>query len=247
MLEIAIIVVVTLILFLILKNFPMTKESGAGVVRKKNNYFGKISEKFFGQFRKKNEEEIKKALSTDAEKVVSPKEIIDAKKSFWTDDPEIAKILYEANKAILDSNYTKAEKKAIEALSKDKRCDQAYVFIAQVAMNRKKYEEAMESAKAALKCNKTNASAHAILGECNYLGEKYSDSIESYQKAVNVDHNRAEWQAGLGKAYLEIRQFSKATKALKRASSLDIDNKEYKDLASFAEDKQRMHTSAFRK
>ncbi len=247
MLEIAIIVVVTLMLFLILKNFPMTKEGGSIVHNKKSNYFGALYEKLFGRFRKKNEDEIKKALSTGAEKIVSPKEISDAKKSFWTDDPEIAKILYEANKAILDSNYTKAEKKAIEALSKDKKCDQAYVFVALVAMNRKKYDEAIESAKAALKCNKTNASAHAILGECNFLEEKYSDSIESYQKAVNVDHNRAEWQAGLGKSYLEVRQFSKAAKALKRASSLDIDNIEYKELASLVEDKQRMHTSAFRK
>jgi len=246
LLEIAIIIVITLILFLILKNFPLTKEENPEKSRKEN-IMTKIFNKLFAGLRKKNEDEIKKALSTGQEKVISPKEISDAQKNFWTDDPDIAKILFEANKAILDGNYSRAENKAIEALSKDKKCDQAYVFISQVAMSRKKYNEAKESAEAALKCNITNAQAHAILGECNFLEERYSDSIESYQKAVNVDHNQAQWQAGLGKAYLEIRQFSKAAKAFKRASSLDIDNKEYKELASFAEDKQRMHTSAFRK
>ncbi len=246
MLEIAIIVVVTLILFLILKNFPNTRENSSNIVRK-NSFMKKIFDKLFSSFRRKNEDEIKKVLKTGQDKIVSPKEISDAKKSFWTEDPEIAKILYEANKAILGGNYAVAEKKAIEALSKDKRCDQAYVFIALVAMHKKKYDEAIESAKAALKCNKDNASAHAILGECCFMNEKYSDSIESFQKAVNIDHNRAEWQAGLGKAYLEIRQFSKAAKALKRAASLDIDSKEYRELASFAQDKQKMHSSTFRK
>ena len=224
----------------------MTKEDNPNLI-KKDNFIKQTYEKLFSGFRKKNEDEIRKALTTGQDKVVSPKEISDAQKSFWTDDPDIAKILFEANKAILDGNYARAEKKSIEALSKDKKCDQAYVFISQVAMSRKKYDEAIESAEAALKCNHTNASAHAILGECYFLDEKYSDAIENYQKAVNVDHNHPEWQSGLGKAYLEIRQFSKAAKALRRASSLDIDDKEWKELASYAEEKQRMHTSAFRK
>jgi cytochrome c-type biogenesis protein CcmH/NrfG len=66
------------------------------------------------------------------------------------------------------------------------------------------------------------------------------------QKAVNLDRGIALWYAELGKAYMQVRQFAKATKALKRAASLDIDNKEYKELASEAEDKQRAHSTVYR-
>ena len=45
---------------------------------------------------------------------------------------------------------------------------------------------------------------------------------------------------------MEIRQFAKASKALKRAAQLDIDNKEYRNLAFLAEEKQKTHTRAFR-
>lgn len=244
--EIAILIVVALILFIILRNFPKTRDNIVASERK-NNIFVSLYSKLFSRVNKKNEEEIKRAINQGQEKIVSPKEISDAKEKYWTDDPDIAKILYEANKALLDHEYAKAEKKALEALAKDTRCDQAYVFVSEVAMHRKNYDDAREAARAALKCNKDNAHAFAILGEASLFGEKYSDSINNYQKAVNLDRNQAAWQAGLGKAYLEVRQFAKAAKALKRASSLDIDNKDYKRLASLAEDKQKMHTSVYKK
>lgn len=249
MLEIGIIVTIALILFLLLRNYPKTAlggeasksdflvEKNSGKMKPMTSFFSKLIDRR----REKAEEEIKQAIVSDQDDLVSPKEIEDAKKSFYTKDSEIAKILHEADEALKAGDLRFAEDKSIEALARDKRCDQAYVFIAEVAMRKDNIEDAIEACKTALKCNRDNGFAHAILGEAYYKNEKYSEAIEHYQRAVNIDRNLAAWQAGLGKAYLEVRQYSKASKALRRASSLDIDNKEYKKLAGEAEDKQRSH------
>jgi Flp pilus assembly protein TadD len=77
--------------------------------------------------------------------------------------------------------------------------------------------------------------------------ENLSDGVEYLQKAVTIDRGNAEWYFELGKAFMGVRQFAKAAKALKRAASLDMENKEYKELASEAEDKQRSHAGIYRK
>lgn len=245
MLELGIIVTVALIVFLLLKNYPRVALSSGEKTEKtkKNTKMLNSIKSYFKNKRAKEEEEIQKALSEGKSEVVTPKEVEDAQKNFGSSDPEVAKLLHEANDALLEGEFKKVEDKSLEALSKDKRSDQAYAFLAAIAIERKQYADAEEALKAALKCNKDNGLAHASYGDLFYSQEKYNDAIEHYQKAVNLDRNEASWQAGLGKSYLMVRQWSKAAKALKRASTLNIDNKEYKKLAMEAEQKLRDHKS----
>ena len=238
MLELGIIVTVALIVFLLLKNYPRVVASDGSKADEKRPTM-KIIKKYFERKRDEKEQEIIESLNEGKSEIVSPKQVEDAKKSFGSTDPEVAKLLHEANDALEAEEYRKAEEKSLKALQKDKHSGQAYAFIAAVAIHKKQFSDAEEALKIALKCNKNNGLAHASFGELNFIQEKFNDAIDHFQKAVNLDRNNASWQAGLGKSYLMVRQFSKAAKALKRAATLNIDNSEYKKLAMEAEQKLR--------
>lgn len=237
MLEVGILICVALILFLLIRNFPVGEDS---LELPKENKLKKFLSKLFQKRRERAEENILRSFEGNPE-IISPKDIEDVKESYDIEDPEIAKLLFEANDALTEGNLPQVEEKSLEAISKDKRCDQAYVFIARVALAKKQVSDAKEALETAIKCNPDNGLAHAILGEIFLDQEKYTDAINYFQKAVNLDRNNADFRAGLGKAFMMVRQYSKAAKALKRAASLDIDNKEYKELALEAEEKQRSH------
>jgi tetratricopeptide (TPR) repeat protein len=247
LLELGIIICVAIVLFLVLRNYPKTGEdtSARSAVIKEGKFMN-FFQKIMSKKREQTEKEIEEAIVSGQHDIVSPKEIEDAQATYFVEDPEIAQMLHESKDALLAGDLKTAEDKAIEAIGKDKKCDQAYVFVGQVALLKQNLDEAKEAAEAALKCNPENGFAHAILGEVYFSEEKYTEAIENYQKAVNYDRNNPDWQAGLGKAYTVVRQFAKAAKALKRASSLDIDNAEYKQLAIEAEEKQRAHSKAYR-
>lgn len=203
-------------------------------------------QKLLAKRREREEKGIEEAITAGQRDLVSPKEIEDAQVAYFVEDPEVAQLLHESDEALKSGDLRQAEDKAIEAIARDKKCDQAYVFVGEVALKKQNLEDAKEAATTALKCNNENGFAYAILGEIFYREEKYTEAIEYFQRAVNYDRNNPDWQAGLGKAFLEVRQFAKAAKALKRASSLDIDNNEYKELAMEAEEKQRAHSKAYR-
>lgn len=255
MLEVAIIVAIAVALFILLKNFPKTKDAivvddfnGPKLNKaKKEGIMFEFWRRYVLRKKQRNEAEIIDVLKSGQAGIVSPKEIKNAQESFDAADPEVAKLLVEASEAMAMKDFREVEEKSILALSKDKRCDQAYAFIAKVALVRNDHADSEEACKTAIKINPGNSLAHAILGQLYLAKERYTDAIVQYQKAVNMDRNNPEWQAGLGKAYMQVRQFSRASKALKRASSLDISNKEYRDLAFEAEEKQQAHAKAFRR
>jgi tetratricopeptide (TPR) repeat protein len=243
LLELAIVICVAAILFLLLRSYSNVGKNTEGA---KEGIMENILKKLFAQRRKRVEDEIIESLHGSNSGIVSPKEIDDAQKHFETTDPELAKFLYEASEAFERGDFNEVEEKAIAAIGRDKRCDQAYSYIAACAIEKKNEKDAEEALSIALKCNPENALAHALFGQLLYDKEKYSESIEHFQKAVNLDRNRADWQAGLGKAFMEVRQYAKASKALKRAATLNIDNAEYKKLALEAEEKQRAHSQVAR-
>jgi tetratricopeptide (TPR) repeat protein len=248
LLELGIIICVTIVLILVLRNYSKTGNESI-YIAKDNSTKGinmNFLKKILSKRREKAEKGIEEAIISGQRDIISPKEIEDAQATYFVEDPEVAQMLHESDDAFRAGDLKLAEEKAIDAIGKDKKCDQAYVFVGKVALLKQNYEEAKEAATTALKCNADNGFAYAILGEIYYKDEKYTDAIENFQKAVNYDRNNAEWQAGLGKAYMEVRQFAKAAKALKRAASLDIDNLEYKKLAMEAEEKQRAHSQAYR-
>ena len=257
MLEIAIIITIAIALFLLLRNYSKTKDAVVlddaykskddAYKSKKESKMFKFWQKYILRKKQHEEQEIIDALRSGQSGIVSPKEIEQAQDSFDAADPEVAKLLVEANDAFRANDFKIVEEKSIEAIAKDKHCDQAYAFVAKVAIERKDYSDAEEACKTALQINQDNALAHSILGDIYLSKERYTEAIIEFQRAVNLDRNNALWQAGLGKAYMQVRQFSKAAKALKRASSLDIDSKEYRELAFEAEEKQRAHAKAFRR
>ncbi len=248
MLEIGIIICVAAILLLLLRKYP---KSGASRTNKGLNVprinFPKLpTNRIFARKRHVEEEEIREAIESDQEEIISPKEIETAQDEFSTEDPKIAKLLREVNDALSNQDLPLAEDKAIEALSIDKKCDQAYSFIAYIALKRGELENAEIAAQTALKCNAENAQAFAVIGEVFLQKEKYTEAIDNLLKAVMLNRNNAEWYGSLGQAYMEVRQFAKSAKAFKRAASLDLDNREFRRLASIAEEKQQTHSRVFR-
>lgn len=251
MLEVAIIVCLAISFFLVLRHFPETAEGAvAGEILNNERKVGFMS-KFFERFKKAPKQEnvagIEDAIAEGQKEVVNPSQINQAKMEYKETDPEVAKLLYESENAFLQNDLREAEDLAIEAIGKDKKCAQAYVIIGRVAFSRGSFADAKESYDTALKCDKENAEAYFGLGMVKLRDGNLSDGVEYLQKAVTIDRGNAEWYFELGKAFMEVRQFAKAAKALKRAASLDMENKEYKELASEAEDKQRTHSGIYRK
>lgn len=244
MLEISIIICVGAIIFLLIRRYP---RSGFGdlIHKPKSSKFSSMGN-LFSRKRHVEEDEIREALQSDQGDIVSPNEIEEAKTSFQAEDPEVAKLLHEADQAVNVQDYSGAEEKAIEALSLDKHCDQAYAFVAFTALKKGELENADVAAKTALKCNAENAMAQAVIGEIFLTREKYTEAIDKLLKAVMLNRNNASWYGLLGQAYMEVRQFAKSAKAFKRAASLDLDNREYRRLASIAEEKQIAHSRVFR-
>lgn len=253
MLEIGIIICLAIALFLSLKNFPQTadidifKDSRQNVQseEKKGNFMTNFVKRFFAKKKEETLDDLQRLIEKDNDKIVPPIEINQAKKTFKESDPELARILYESDLAFSNNDLRGAEDLAIEVISRDKKCAQAYVLIGKIAYHRGAFEDAKEALKTAIKCDSEIGESYFLMGLIEIRNENYTGAIDYFQKAVNTDRGVAEWYAELGKAYMQIRQFAKAAKALKRASSLDMDNKEYRDLASEAEDKQRTHSNAW--
>lgn len=247
MLEVGIIICIAAIIILLLRKYPGNRPSLiAKPAKKKVNMPSLHVNRLFARKRHIEEDEIRESLEEDQQQIVSPREIEEAKQEFDAEDPEIAKLLRAADEAIRTQDYNTAEEKAIEVLSLDQRCDQAYSFVAYVALKRGELENAAVAAKTALKCNPESAEAYAVIGEIDLTREKYTEAIDNLLKAVMQNRNKASWYGLLGQAYMEVRQFAKSAKAFKRAASLDLDNREYRRLASIAEEKQQSHSRVFR-
>lgn len=239
MLEVGIIICLAIALFLALKNFSKTGQNISGQKNKRIGFFAK----YFIKNQKKVLEDIREEIEKSQEVIMPPVEINEAKEKFNEEDPELAQSLRESEEAYEKGDLRQAEELAIFVLNKNKRSAFAYNIIGRVAFSRGALDDAKEAFKAALKCDKELSDGHFGLGLVEFKDENYAVAIEHFQRAVMLDRGVAQWYAELGKAHMEVRQFAKAAKALKRAASLDIDNKEYKELASEAEDKQRAHAT----
>lgn len=243
LLEIGILISLAAALFLVLKNYPKTgEEVGArGGERKVRKFWKRL-------FHKRGDlESIQKEIKRGQDDVISPLDIVKAEEKYQETDPEITLMLMEAEKMFSENDYRGAEEKAIAAIMKDKKCAESYVIIGKIAHSRGEFSDAKDSYKTAIKCNPLYPEAYHGLGMIDVKSDNFTEAIENLQRAVNLDRSQPSWWSDLGRAYMEVRQFAKATKSFKKAASLDIDNKEYKDLASEAEDKQRSHALAFRK
>lgn len=239
MLEIIIIICLSFALFLLLRHYPEAKglnlEAGKSNLKRVFSYLKKFK-------REKNYKAIEAIISDGQENIIAPAEIEDASRRFEEEDPDLAQLLLQANEAFTLNDLRVAEDKALEVVIGNKRSAQAYLLLGKIAFMRGQYEDAKEALKTALRCNNDMGEAHFYLGKIEYRNDNLSGAIDSFQKSIYAEKGHADWYAELGKAYMEVRQYAKAAKVLKRASSLDIDNLEYKNLASEAEDKQRTHS-----
>ena len=163
-------------------------------------------------------------------------------KVFVEKNPLLLTSLYKAEEAYLANDLREAESQAIEAITKDKRCGEAYIMMGKIAFYRGEFEDAKESYKAALKCNKNLAEAYYGLGKAEAKEDNFTKAIDHLEKSIALEKGNADWYFELGKCYVGVRQYAKAAKVLKKATSIDIDNKDYKTLAAEAEEKQRTHS-----
>ena len=241
--EIIIIACLAIALFLLLRHYPEAKDSGIVLQAKRiRAIFAKFSRPRKVAPVREDLTEIEKAIVSGQENVVAPVEIQKATAAYSDLDPILARTLCQADAAFEANDLREAEDLSIEVITQNKRCGEAYILIGKVAFTRGQFDDAKEAFSAAIKCNKELADAYYGLGRTQLREENFTQALENLQKSINLEKGHAEWYGELGKAFMEVRQYAKAAKVLKRAASLDIDNKEYKNLASEAEDKQRAHS-----
>lgn len=242
MLEVVIIICLALALYLLLRHYP--DAHGLGYYLNSENFKKSFSK--LPLLKMKPRPKAIKAIEEEIQKgnqaVIAPIEIENVLQQYGEDDPELATLLRQANEAYDQGDLRTAEEKSLEVVGKNKRSAEAYTIIGKVSFSRGQFSDAKDSFKTALKCNDEAGEPYFWLGKLALRDDNLSVCIEYYQKAINFEKGYAEWYAELGKAYMEVRQYAKAAKVLKRATILDIDNKEYKDLAAEAEEKQRTHS-----
>lgn len=256
MLELIIIICLATALFMLLRHYPEAKEGNGSFkfqTQKFKSMFSSISKirskisvdsVVIPRFPKGIKEKSFAGEQKNEEIVVKPAA---PEKKYTNLAPDLAELIIKAEEAFARNDLREAEDSSVEAISKDKRCPYAYTVIGKVAFSRGQFQDAKEAFKVALKCKKELPEATFYLGRIELTEGNLSEAIDHLQKAIIFDRDNADWYAELGKAYMEVRQFGKAAKVLKRASALDIDNKSYRDLASEAEEKQRSHSSYFRR
>ena len=241
MLELLIIICLAVAFFLVLRHYPEVVEKKSS---KRTNFWLSFRS-FVIRKKKKQIEAIKREINAvQVEEQKLPELSIQQK--YVGLPPELVRTLCVADEAYAANDLREAENKAIEIISKDKKCGEAYVIVGKVAFSRGEYEDAKQSYKAALKCNGQLAEAFFGLAEISLREENYQESIEQFLSAVAIDKSKPEWYVALGRAYMGVRQFAKAAKAFKKAAGIDIENREYKDLAAEAEEKQRAHATVAR-
>jgi len=239
--EVIIIISLAVAFYLVLRHYPEAKGTEGG-----NFSLRQLFSKLSARRRRKIEGFIEEEIKKGQEDLIAPIEIDEAKTKFHEYNDELARLLYEAEKALAENDLRKAEELAISALTIEKRCSYAYVIIGNVSYERGQFSEAQEAYGTAIKCDNEEAEAYFGLGMILVKEENLSNAVESLYKAVTIDRSHANWYGELGKAYLELRQFAKAAKYFKKAASLDIENNEYKKLVSEAEEKQRSHAHVAR-
>ena len=244
MLEILIIICLAVAFFLVLRHYPDVIERKPASLKQP---LWKRMRSFFAAKKKKQIEQIKRQINSikpEVEEQKLPELAIQQK--YYGLEPEMVRLLCAADEAFEANDLREAETKAIEAISKDKRCSDAYIIIGKIAFSRGEFDDSKQAYETALKCSENKADAYFGLAQIDLRSENYQDSIDNFSKALALEKGRADWYAEQGRAYTEIRQFAKAAKAFKKAAAIDIENKDYKDLASEAEDKQRAHASVAR-
>jgi tetratricopeptide (TPR) repeat protein len=237
------------VFFLVLRHYPEAGGVVSSDLQKGVNLglWGKL--KFGGKEaadQDQSQKSIEEAIINGQDHIIAPAEVSNAQKKFYEEDPEIARLLLESKEALEQNDLRAAEERAIEAITKEKKCAQAYVVMGRIAYLRGSFDDARESYKTAIKCNRDLGEAYYGLGEIELQEENFTEAIDQFSKAVSLDRGNATWHAELGKAFMQIRQYSKAAKAFKKAANLDIDTREYKDLATEAENKLRTHSMEYR-
>lgn len=240
MLEIVIILCLAGALFLLLRHYPQARQTKAFINKEKVIELFKHLPKLPKIKREKIEEKIQDSIDAGHNKIAIPVEV--PEKIMHNLEPDVADCIKKADEALESNDLRCAEECSIDAISKDKRCFEAYNIIGKVAFSRGQFSDAKEAFKTAIKCDSEYGEPYYYIGVIEVREENMSKAIEHLEKAIVYEKGNAEWYCELGKAYMEVRQYAKAAKVLKRATSLDIDNKEYRDLSTEAEEKQRTHS-----
>ena len=243
MLEVLIIVFLGIALFLLLRHYPDAKEIKFSLSKIDFSRFQKL-------LTSRRPHRINDVIATPIQRNLSIAEDGEddrpaqpnVAKVFCEKNPMLLSCLYKAEEAYETNDLREAEAQALEAITKDNRCSEAYVMIGKIAFFRGEFSDAREAYKASLKCNKNLAEAYFGIGMVEMRDDNFTKAIDNMEKAINLEKGNAEWYFELGKSYMEIRQYAKAAKVLKKATSIDIDNKDYKSLAAEAEEKQRTHS-----
>ncbi|HSI21293.1 MAG TPA: tetratricopeptide repeat protein [Verrucomicrobiae bacterium] len=165
-----------------------------------------------------------------------------------TGDPELDKLLSEA-----DIHFRKGEMKAAEQLylqvaSKDPKCSKAYSRLGVIYLeNGDDWEDAEAAFRQALKTDPQNGYVLNNLGLVLYHQDKFADAIRNFEQAVHLDDLNASRHANLGMAYMAMRQYAKAESSFKKALKLEPSEMEYKDLLAEAVEKKLAHKTMVRR
>jgi len=162
-------------------------------------------------------------------------------------DPEIEKMLAEADIHFRKGELKAAEEYYLKVAAKDPRCSKAYSRLGVIYLDSgDNWEDAEAAFRQALKTDPDNGFILNNLGLVLYHQDKYADAIRNFESAVRHDDLNAARHANLGMGYMAIRQYAKAESSFKKALKLAPNEMEYKDLLTEAIEKKRAHKTMVR-
>lgn len=163
-------------------------------------------------------------------------------------DPEIEKMLSEADIHFRKGELKAAEEFYLKAAAKDPRCAKAYSRLGVIYLESgDSWQDAEEAFRQALKVEPDNGFVLNNLGLVLYHQDKFADAIRHFEAAVRQDELNASRHANLGMGYMAIRQYAKAESSFKKALKLAPNELEYKDLLSEAIEKKQAHKTMVRR
>ncbi len=155
-------------------------------------------------------------------------------------DPEVVRArtatsLADGQAALLAGDIQRAEQCFVDVVSMDPKSIDAYIGLADVAIEKKDYVNAREALQFVLKLQQDSDAAYARLGKVASSEGKYDEAEADFLKSVSLNATAATTQAELAYVEQKLGHVEKAQAAFMEAVRLEPANPKYLDaLLTFA-------------
>jgi tetratricopeptide (TPR) repeat protein len=141
--------------------------------------------------------------------------------------PGFDKPLAQADRALRQGEYERAEQIYRELLSKDAHDNQARLGLSFALLKQRDLQQAYDQAARALLLNPLSARAHALLGAAILAAGSFHESIEEFRTALSLNEDESLAVNGLAMIDFYENRLDLALKGLRHAAELDPNEPDY--------------------